>query len=170
MLEMATVPSSNPRVRIIQNTESAGPELVQGLSRLFAWLDSGDPDGLLGTLAELVPECVEPLAQHRSASNVKPEPHFTRRDSGAWQTVLNPVQPAWRERRARVRWVPPAELHTVERRAGMECRRKEARAGGRRRTDLGVLLPMGSNLHRVGGETATATADRTSTDCEEAVS
>ena len=166
-----TVPTSSPKIRISQTTESAGPELVQGLSRLFAYLDGGDRDGLLRTLCELVPECVEPLAQYRSVADVQLQPHSSRRDSGAWQTVLNTNQPAWRERRRDgVRWVPPANLHTGERREGLECRRKEARAGGRRRTDLGVPLPTGSTIDRVGAETATATAGRSSTTRREAVS
>jgi FlaA1/EpsC-like NDP-sugar epimerase len=166
-----TVPTSSPNIRISQTLESAGPELVQGLSRLFAHLDSGDRDGLLRTLCELAPECVEPLAQHRLDSEIRPEPHSNRRDSGVWPTLLNTNQPAWRERRrAGNRWVPPADLHSGERREGQECRRKEARAGGRRRTDLGTLLPAGSTLQRLGGETAPATADRSSTACPEAVS
>ena len=165
------VTTSSPKIRISQTNESADPDLVQGLSRLFAYLDGGDRDGLLTTLCELAPECVEPLAQHRSVSDVRPEPHSNSRDSGAWQTVLNPNQPAWRERRRDgVRWVPPADLHTGERREGLECRRKEARAGGRRRTDLGVLMPTGSAIHRIAGETAAATADRSSTVRRKAVS
>jgi hypothetical protein len=166
-----TVPTSSPNIRISQTLESAGPDLVQGLSRLFAHLDSGDRDGLLRTLCELAPECVEPLAQHRLDSEIRPEPHSNRRDFGVWPTLLNTNQPAWRERRrAGNRWVPPADLHSGERREGQECRRKEARAGGRRRTDLGTLLPAGSTLQRLGGETAPATADRSSTACPEAVS
>jgi FlaA1/EpsC-like NDP-sugar epimerase len=166
-----TVPTSSPKIRISQTTESAGPDLVQGLSRLFASLDSGDRDGLLRTLCELAPECVEPLAQHRSVADVRREPHSVGRDSGAWQTALSTNQPAWRERRRDgARWVPPADPHAGERREGLECRRKDARAGGRRRTDVGVLLPTGSTIHRVGGETATATADHSSSDCREAVS
>ena len=154
-----TVPTSSPKLRISQTPESAGPDLVQGLSRLFAYLDGGDRDGLLRMLCELAPECVEPLAQHRSVADVRQEPRTNRRESKAWQTVLSSNQPAWRERRRDgVRWVPPADLPTGERRAGLECRRKEARAGGRRRTDVGVLLPAGSTSHDVGGETATATA------------
>ena len=166
-----TVPTSSPKIRISQTTESTGPDLVQGLSRLFASLDGGDRDGLLRTLCELVPECVEPLAQHRSVADIRREPHSAGRDSGAWQRVLSTNQPLWRERRRDgARWVPPADPHTGERREGRECRRKDARAGGRRRTDVGVLLPPGSPVHRVGGETATATADHSSSDCREAVS
>jgi FlaA1/EpsC-like NDP-sugar epimerase len=166
-----TVPTSSPKIRISQTTESTGPDLVQGLSRLFASLDGGDRDGLLRTLCELVPECVEPLAQHRSVADIRREPHSASRDSGAWQRVLSTNQPLWRERRRDgARWVPPADPHTGERREGRECRRKDARAGGRRRTDVGVLLPPGSPVHRVGGETATATADHSSSDCREAVS
>ena len=147
-----TIPTSSPQIRISQTTESAGPDLVQGLSRLFACLDGGDRDGLLRTMCELVPDCVEPLAQYRSVSDVRMEPH-SRRDSGTWQTLLNTNQPTWRERRrAGARWVPPADLHTGERRDGLECRRKDARAGGRRRTDVGVA------------------ADRSGAACREAVS
>jgi FlaA1/EpsC-like NDP-sugar epimerase len=166
-----TVPTSSPNIRISQTLESAGPELVQGLSRLFAHLDRGDRDGLLRTLCELAPECVEPLAQHRSHSQRRPEPHSSRHDSGAWPTLLNTNPPAWRERRrSGNRWVPPADLHSGERREGQECRRKDARAGGRRRSDLGSLFPVGSTIERVGGETATATADRSSTAGPEALS
>jgi FlaA1/EpsC-like NDP-sugar epimerase len=141
----ATVPTSSPKIRISQTTESAGPDLVQRLSRLFAYLDGGDRDGLLRTLCELVPECVAPLALHGSNSNSQTEPLSNERSSGAWQSVLTLNQSAWRERRrAAVRLMPPADLHLDERRQGMECRRKDARAGGRRRTDAVALLPAGS--------------------------
>jgi FlaA1/EpsC-like NDP-sugar epimerase len=166
-----TVSTSNPNIRITQTPESAGPELVQGLSRLLAYLEGGDRDGLLRTLCELVPECVEPLAQHRSNAEVRPDPHPRSHDSGAWPALLNTNQPAWRERRrGGNRWVPPADPHTGERREGQECRRKDPRAGGRRRTDLGALLPAGSTIQPVSEETATATADRISTACREAFS
>jgi FlaA1/EpsC-like NDP-sugar epimerase len=155
-LSETTVPTSSPKIRINQTTEPAGADLAQGLSRLFAHLDSGDHDGLLRTLCELVPEAVEPLTQKRTVSDVQREPQFTGRDSGAWQTILNTTKPAWRERRAGVRWLPPADLHTTERREGLECRRKDVRAGGRRRTDVGVLVPPGSIINRADGETATA--------------
>jgi FlaA1/EpsC-like NDP-sugar epimerase len=141
----ATVPTSSPKIRISQTTESAGPDLVHRLSRLFAYLDGGDRDGLLRTLCELVPECVAPLAQHGSNSDSKVEPLSNGRESGAWQSVLTSSQSAWRERRrAGVRLMPPADLRLDERRQGVECRRKDARAGGRRRTDVGILLPTAS--------------------------
>ena len=141
----ATVPTSSPKIRISQTTESAGPDLVQRLSRLFGYLDGGDRQGLLRTLCELVPECVAPLAQHSSTSDSQVEPLSTGQDSGAWQAMLTSNQSVWRERRrAGVRLMPPADLHLEDRRQGLECRRKEARAGGRRRTDVAVLLPTGS--------------------------
>jgi FlaA1/EpsC-like NDP-sugar epimerase len=140
----ATVATSSPKIRITQTAESAGPDLVEALSRLFAWLDGGDRDGLLRTLCELVPECVEPLAQHHRVSDVRLEPHCSRRDSGAWQTLLSTNQSPSRERRRTGVRPVPLGLHAEERREGLECRRKEARAGGRRRTDV----------------TATSTADR----------
>jgi len=142
----ATVPTSSPKIRISQTTETAGPELVQKLSRLFAHLDGGDRDSLLAILCDLVPECVSPLADHRQDTASKVVSMLDGRVSGAWQAVLNSNQPSWRERRrAEVRPMPPADLHLDERRQGMACRRKEARAGGRRRTDVGVLLPTGTS-------------------------
>jgi hypothetical protein len=165
-----TVATSNPNIRISQTTEPAGADLVQGLSRLLACLDKGDRDGLLRTLCELTPECVEPLAQHRSVADARSEPHPYGRDSGAWQTVLNTRQPAWRERRRdEARPAAPAELDAGERREGLECRRKEARAGGRRRTDVGVLLSAGSTIQGARGETAAAAADHSSVACRAAI-
>ena len=155
------VPTSHPKILIIQTPDSTGPDLSQGLSRLFAYLDGGDRVGLLRTLCELVPECVEPLAQHRPISDVRLDPHCTARNSGAWQGLLNASQPSWRERRvAGTRAVQPGELHTEERRGQVECRRKEARAGGRRRTDVGVLLPTGvTSPQRAGAEAVTSTTE-----------
>jgi FlaA1/EpsC-like NDP-sugar epimerase len=142
----ATVPTSSPKIRISQITETAGPELVQTLSRLFAYLDGGDREGLLATICDLVPECISPLAEHRAEAESAAKLFSGGRSSGAWQAVLTPTQPSWRERRRTgVRFTPPPDLHLDERRAGVVCRRKEARAGGRRRTDIGALLPTGSS-------------------------
>jgi FlaA1/EpsC-like NDP-sugar epimerase len=99
----AGVPTSSEKIRISQTTESAGPELVQKLSRLLAYLDVGDQEGVLATLCELVPECVPPL-------------------------------PA----------VPP-DLRVTDRRQGTGCRRQTARVGGRRQSDMGMLLATGSS-------------------------
>ena len=143
----ATIPTSSPKIRISQTTESPGPELVYRLSRLFAYLDRGDREGLLRTLCELVPECVLPLAQHRSIAESELEPLSIWRHSGAWSAVLSSNQSTWRERRrTEARVMPPAGAHIDERRQGVECRRKEARAGGRRRTDVGVLPSTGSAI------------------------
>jgi FlaA1/EpsC-like NDP-sugar epimerase len=141
----ATIPTSSPKIRISQTTETAGPDLVQKLSRLFAYLEGGNRDGLLRAICDLVPECVAPLAEHGRAAEVDAEPLSNGRSSGAWQVVLNSDQPPWRERRRNaLRFLAPPELRADERRQGVACRRKEARAGGRRRTDVAALLPTGS--------------------------
>jgi FlaA1/EpsC-like NDP-sugar epimerase len=141
----ATVPTSSEKIRISQTTESAGSELVEKLSRLFAYLDAGNREGLLATLCELVPECVSPLREHRAEPVSRPEPVSNGRVSGAWHAVMDSSHTSWRDRRGSGRLVPPRDLHVEERRQGVVCRRKEARAGGRRRTDVGILLPTGSS-------------------------
>jgi FlaA1/EpsC-like NDP-sugar epimerase len=142
----ATVPTSSPRIRISQSAEPAGPELVHKLSRLLAHLDDGDRGGVLDALCDLVPECVVPLAENRSQAGTRLEPLPDRRSSGSWHAVLDSGKTSWRERRRTgVCLVPAAELHIDERRQGVECRRKEARAGGRRHTDVEVLLSAGSS-------------------------
>ena len=142
----ASVPTSSPKIRISQTTETAGPELAQKLSRLLAYLDSGDRNGLMHMLCDLVPESVAPLAGHRAEPTASPETMSTRRAARAWQTVLSSNQPSGRERRRPgARLIPPAEVRTDDRRQGSPCRRKDARAGGRRRTDVGILLPADSS-------------------------
>jgi hypothetical protein len=111
-----TVPTSSEKIRISQTTESAEPELLQKLSRLFTYLDVGDREGLRATLCELVPECVPPLQ-----SGVARE-----RRPGVQRHALQPDP-----------WVN-------DRRQAVACRRKTARVGGRRRTDMGMLLATGS--------------------------
>ena len=113
-----TVPTSSEKIRISQTTESAGPELLQRLSRLFTYLDLGDREGLRATLCELVPECVPPL-----------------QESGAV-----------RERRPGVqRHALPPDPRVADRRQGIPCRRRTARVGGRRRTDTEMLSATGSS-------------------------
>jgi FlaA1/EpsC-like NDP-sugar epimerase len=142
----ATVPTSSQKIRISQTAESASAELVQTLSRLLAYLDAGDRDGLLATLCELVPECVSPLRDHQAGSALLAEPLPNGRASGAWHPILDSAQSSWQDRRrTNGRLSLPMELTVQERRGGMICRRKDARAGGRRRTDAGVLLPTGSS-------------------------
>ncbi len=138
----ATVPTSAEKIRISQTTEIAGPELVQKLSRLFAFLEAGDREGLLTTLCELVPECVPPLRQFLSA------PFAARVDSVGTQTwpALVGSSETYRCERRRVAGLvsEPSELRLTNRREGVACRRKTPRTGGRRRTDLGVLRdPLG---------------------------
>ena len=139
----AGVPTSSEKIRISQTTESAGPELVQKLSRLFAYLDVGDQEGLLATLCELVPECVPPLQQSRAAVTVAPRANGG--DGGQWGDLLDPSHVGWRERRRGVqRHAVPPELRVTDRRKGAGCRRQAARVGGRRQTDMGMLLATGS--------------------------
>ena len=142
----ATVPTSSKKIRISQTSESASSELVQTLSRLLAYLDAGDRDGLLATLCELVPECVAPLRDHEVKRASLAEPLLNSRASGAWHPILDSGQSSWRDRRrTNGRLHPPMELHVEERRDGIICRRKDARVGGRRRTDVGALLSSGSS-------------------------
>jgi hypothetical protein len=116
------------------------------LSRLFAYLDAGDREGLLATLCDLVPECVSPLRSHYAEPVALLPPLSAARVSGAWHAVMDLNQSSWRDRRRTNGRVPPAlDVHIEERRQGVVCRRKEVRAGGRRRTDVGVLLPAGSS-------------------------
>jgi FlaA1/EpsC-like NDP-sugar epimerase len=137
----ATVPTSAEKIRISQTSETAGPELVQKLSRLFAFLDSGDREGLLSTLCELVPECVQPLREYHL-----PQVTNVQRDAtGAWAALVDSGDTVWRERRrAAPRLTEPPPLRLIDRREGEVCRRKTPRIGGRRRTDVGALLATGT--------------------------
>jgi FlaA1/EpsC-like NDP-sugar epimerase len=137
----ATVPTSAEKIRISQTQETAGPELVQKLSRLFAYLDAGNREGLLSTLCELVPECVSPLQQFHAPLTSVPDSLVSER----WSAVVDPRETAWRERRRMtLRPVEPPDLQLIDRREGVVCRRKTTRVGGRRRTDVGVLLATGT--------------------------
>jgi FlaA1/EpsC-like NDP-sugar epimerase len=143
----ATMPTSVEQIRISQAAESASPDLMQKLSRLFAFLDAGDHDGLLATLCELVPECVPPL---RDRQNARPAiPLSTAHAMEAWGSLADPAEIQWRERR-RVppRPTSPPDLKLIDRRSGIACRRKTPRMGGRRRTDVGALLASGSSARR----------------------
>ena len=139
----ATVPTSSRKIRISQTTESAGPELVEKLSRLLGYLEAGDREGLLATLCELVPESVPPLRDFHGAVVGLGITRLNGNRLGGWESLIDTNQQSWRERRvAKPAQLP--ELHVEERRQGIACRRKEARAGGRRRSDLTMLLPTGS--------------------------
>jgi FlaA1/EpsC-like NDP-sugar epimerase len=138
----ATVPTSTEKIRISQTTEAAGPELVQRLSRLFAFLDVGDRDGLLATLCELVPECVPPLQQFQAAR----VPTSNGHTPAGWLAMVDPGETSWRERRQLShRPSEPPELRLIDRREGVVCRRKTPRIGGRRCTDAGALLATGTS-------------------------
>ena len=140
----ATVPTSSRKIRISQTTETAGPELVEKLSRLLAYLEAGDREGLLATLCELVPESVAPLREFLAAPTALGAPRTNGHRISGWETLIDTTHVSWRERRT-ARLTPPPDLHLEERRQGAMCRRKAARAGGRRRTDMAILLPTGSS-------------------------
>src|SRR4051812_15225800 len=102
----ATVPTSTEKIRISQRVENAGPELVQKLSRLLAFLDAGERDGLLATVCELVPECVPPLQDSQRA-----RPAITVSTAHAmetWGALADPAEIQWRERRRGAPPPPPA--------------------------------------------------------------
>jgi FlaA1/EpsC-like NDP-sugar epimerase len=140
----ATVPTSSEKIRISQTAESAGPELVQKLSRLFAYLEVGDRESLLVTLCELVPECVPPLQSFQATSSMVAPSNGSV--GGAWDDALEPTLATWRERRrGPVRSLAVPDLRLIDRREGVVCRRKTPRVGGRRRTDVGALLATGSS-------------------------
>jgi FlaA1/EpsC-like NDP-sugar epimerase len=140
----ATVPTSSEKINISQTTESAAPDLVQKLSRLFSFLEAGDREGLLATLCELVPECVPPLQD--AAAYVLPRANGV--GLGQWQEVFDDGPLTWRGRRRGHRHSTPPDLRIIDRREGLVCRRKTARVGGRRRSDIGTLLATGSSSTR----------------------
>jgi FlaA1/EpsC-like NDP-sugar epimerase len=133
----AAIPTSAEKIRISQIHETAGPELVQKLSRLLAFLEAGDRDGLLSTLCELVPECVQPLREKHTPLATPLNADAT----GAWAALMDSTDSAWRERRRiRPRLTETPPLRSMDRREGEVCRRKTPRVGGRRQTDRGALL------------------------------
>jgi FlaA1/EpsC-like NDP-sugar epimerase len=139
----ATVPTSSEKIRISQTAETAGPELVQKLSRLLAFLDAGEREGLLATLCELVPECVPPLQGFQVVSAVL---HLNSGVTPGWDAMMDPGSVTWRERRRGSLRVPTQpELRLIDRREGVACRRSTPRIGGRRRTDVAALLATGSS-------------------------
>jgi FlaA1/EpsC-like NDP-sugar epimerase len=146
-----TVPTTNPKIRISQTTEQAEPELLQKLSRLLAYLDARDPSGLLQSVRDLIPECASPAEPAvRQASISEP---IAERSPRAWRMVLGSSAPKGRDRKeGTVRLLSKTdELPMEERRQGLECRRKEARAGGRRRADVSYLPPAESSTTSKSG-------------------
>ncbi|HEX6433941.1 MAG TPA: polysaccharide biosynthesis protein, partial [Gemmatimonadales bacterium] len=131
----ATIPTSAEKIRISQTSEPAGPELVQELSRLLAFLDAGDRNGLLSTLCELVPECVPPLREYHTPPVTPLSGNATR----AWAALVESTASVRPERRGSRRLTETHPVRLIDRRAGEVCRRKTPRVGGRRRTDLGAL-------------------------------
>jgi hypothetical protein len=111
---------------------------------LFGFLDLGDREGLLATLCDLVPECVPPLQGFQSATPIAP--HTNGNGVHGWEEMVESGPAIWRERRrAAVRQSAAPDLRVIDRRQGVACRRKTARLGGRRRTDVGALLAAGSS-------------------------
>ena len=131
------VPTSAERIRISRTPESGEPDqLVQTLSRLFAFLDAGDRESVLSTLCDLVPECVSPLRDCHRPSVARPN----GKAAGAWTALVDSGEARWPERRRGIhRMSEPQPLTPVDRREGEVCRRKTPRVGGRRRTDAGAL-------------------------------
>ncbi|HEX2250443.1 MAG TPA: polysaccharide biosynthesis protein, partial [Gemmatimonadales bacterium] len=140
----ASVPTSTEKIRISQTTESAGPELVQKLSRLLGYLELGDREGLLATLCELVPESVPPLQRFQSdRSRIAP---LNGTGMEPWLSMTDLSEASRREqRRVPIRLPDPPELRLIDRREGLPCRRKTPRIGGRRRTDVGALVATGTD-------------------------
>jgi FlaA1/EpsC-like NDP-sugar epimerase len=140
----ATVPTSSEKIRISQAAESAEPELLQKLSRLFAYLEVGDRESLLVTLCELVPECVPPLQSFQATSSMVPRSNGSGGE--IWEAALEPGLTTGRERRrGPLRKLAVPDLRLIDRREGVVCRRKTPRVGGRRRTDVGAVLATGSS-------------------------
>jgi nucleoside-diphosphate-sugar epimerase len=137
-----TVATSNERIRISQPAESASSDLMQQLTRLFAQVDEGDREGALATLCELVPDCELPLRAYRRDKALLNNPSSNERVSAAWFGVMDSgLRPRRDRRRPGGRLPSVVEPPVSDRRQGVGCRRKDARAGGRRRTDIGLLLP-----------------------------
>jgi FlaA1/EpsC-like NDP-sugar epimerase len=134
----ATLPTSSEKIRVKQTPESSDPELVEKLGQLFASLDVGDSEGVLEDLCELVPECVLPLRQSRAAlaANIlRPITELSRAVTKLGEKRRpEHKQPLHRSSE-------PVELRVIDRRSGVVCRRKTARHGGRRRTDVGAPTP-----------------------------
>ena len=137
----ATIPTSTEQIRISQTRESDGSELVQRLSRLFAFLEAGDQDGVLVTLCELVPECIPPLQRVRSTPRASSGP----RSGKAWEELVAPAETTRDRKRAAPRMTELPELELIDRRKGIVCRRKTPRIGGRRSADVAALLPTGTS-------------------------
>lgn len=106
-------------LRVSPVTESPGPEVMQNLSRLLAFLKAGDGSGLLRTLCDLVPECMPSLQQFGSSAN-----------AGCSMSRAE----------TRGSTVESGERWTENRRIGLVCRRRNPRVGGRRHTDAGALI------------------------------
>jgi O-antigen biosynthesis protein WbqV len=142
----ASIPTSNGRIRISQTTESEGSGLVEGLIRLLACVESGNRNGLLATLCELVPECVAPLRKFQPTElGLEPSRSSPAALSG-WGTMIQSLPVGWRDRRRPAAPDPEPDCLRLDRRRGAACRRKAARAGGRRRTDVVESLQLGQMI------------------------
>jgi hypothetical protein len=130
----ATVPTSTEKIRITQLTENGDPELEKGLSRLLAFLDGGDRDGMLTTICDLVPECVPPLRDWLVQRCVAALDGQSSNGSGLEESngdLTHAAQPEW----LRVGESLSSEL-SIER---LDRRSGNRRSGGRRRLDTEIL-------------------------------
>ena len=130
----ATVPTSSPKIRISHTVEAGGAELEEHLSRMIRFLETGDREGLLATLCDLVPECVLPLSIWRR--DPAPAEGGVRLLDSRAEAVVNGADNLWENRQPGDRFSPALGLRLIDRREGAVCRRKAtSRRGGRRRTD-----------------------------------
>ncbi len=133
-----TVPTSSPKIRISHTVETGGAELEELLGRLMRLLETGDREGLLAALCELVPECVAPLeVWRRDPASLSAGARVLESRNGAG---TNGHADPWNGRHLGDRLSPALGLRVTDRRGQLSCRRKApSRRGGRRRTDAWQL-------------------------------
>jgi FlaA1/EpsC-like NDP-sugar epimerase len=138
----ATVPTSAEKIRISKTTETGGAKLERQLSRLLAYLDIGDREGLLAAICDLVPECMPPLRDWVRAApgEYLPRP-WSANGSGHTSRAA-----AWEWRPPGERPSPDVGLRMAERRGGTGCRRQGARSGAGRRVGDGLSLLRTSSV------------------------
>jgi hypothetical protein len=141
----STIPTSAEKIRISLVAESTEPDfLIQRLSRLLGFLESGERGNLLSTLCDLVPECVSPLREsHRPSASL---PSLAAAE--AWTALVKAAEARRGERRRGMQRLAEApSISLSDRREGEVCRRKTPRIGGRRQTDAAapVATTVGCN-------------------------
>ena len=140
----STIPTSAEKIRISLVAESEPDFLIQRLSRLLGFLESGDRGNLLSTLCDLVPECVSPLREsHRPSASL---PFVAAAET--WTALVKAAEARRGERRRGMQRLAEApSISLSDRREGEVCRRKTPRMGGRRQTDAAapVATAVGCN-------------------------